>query len=307
MTELDGLLDTFPCDLCGKRDEEFLYTKQGVLTGYPFRVVRCRSCGLVYINPRLGEQVIAELYDKYYYNGKGFDPNVNYIADYDRENDTDKQFRPEETVKAIKRIVLPPAMLLDFGCGLGDLMRQAARHGYRAEGFEVSHFAAEFAKANKFRVYDNLDQLPTSQYDIVTAVEVLEHCSSPMEALSAIYRSLKPGGTLYYTTRNFDGFYKKWRVGVKDSLDGYIVPEGHIHFFSTKVIRSYFKKIGYSKTFYFEPRTRGGRFFRLLLRLGLIETADSPITSLERLWYFRVRKAPTMLGLGNRLLPLATK
>jgi len=309
MNQLDGLLETFPCDLCGQQNEEFLYTKRGILTNYPFRVVRCCSCGLIYLNPRLGEQAIMELYDRSYYNGKGFDSHVNYIADFDKENDIDKTFRPEETVKIIKEIVPPPSVLLDFGCGLSDFMRQATKHGYNVEGFEVSNFAVEFAGANGFKVYNNLDQLPHEQYDIVTAIEVLEHCSSPTKALSAIYQCMKPGGTFYYTTANFDGFYRKWCSGIKDSLDGYIVPEGHVHFFSTQVMKSYFTKIGYSKVFHFEPKTyvKNGRLFQLLLRLGLVETTDIPNTFLGRLSYYGARNIASALGLRKRPLPLARK
>jgi len=309
MNQAEILVQNFPCDLCGEVNEEFLYTKRGSLTNYPFRVVRCRSCGLIYLNPRLGEQAIKELYDGNYYNGKGFDPHVNYVTDFDKQEDADKTFHPGETVNIIEEIVSPPAALLDFGCGLGDFMRQAARHGYRVEGFEVSGFAAEFARTNQSEVYGQMDQIPTEKYDIVTAIEVLEHCSYPMKCLSAIYRSLKPGGTFYYTTGNFDGFYKKWRLGLKDSLDGYIAPEGHIHFFSTPVMKKYFKKLGFSETFDFEPKAyqAGGRLFQLLSKFGLIESQPAPKTFWGKSSYYGARKLARVLGLRRKPLPLAKK
>jgi 2-polyprenyl-3-methyl-5-hydroxy-6-metoxy-1,4-benzoquinol methylase len=312
MRELGNLLETVVCDLCGRRDEEFLYTKHGVLTNHPFRVVRCRSCGLIYLSPRLREQALSDLYDRNYYDGKGFDHHVSYIADFNKESDTDKVFRPLQTAKLIEEIVPPPAKLLDFGCGLGDLMQQAVKLGYKAEGFEVSPFSAEFARRNGFKIYENLAELPSEQYDIVTAVEVFEHCSSPMKALCAIYKCLKPGGSLYYTTANFDGFYRKWRLGIKDTLlDGYIVPEGHIYFFSTQVMKSYLDKVGFQKVFSFESKNyqRSGRLFQFLSKLGLIGTTDAPATLLEKLAYYGGRSVATMLGLRlrSRPLPLARK
>lgn len=309
MTQLDALLETFPCDLCGQRDEQFLYTKRGVLTGHPFRVVRCRSCGLIYLNPRLGDAALAQLYDRNYYHGEGFDPHVDYMADFDKERDAEKVFRPEETVVNIRELVPPPSTLLDFGCGLGDLVRQAAKHGYRAEGYEVSQFAAEFARAKGLRVYTNLDELPRCQYDVVTAVEVLEHCASPRSALNVIHQCLKPGGLLYYTTGNFDGFYAKWWLGIKDSLDGYILPEGHIHFFTTRVLLAYFRALGYSETFAFTPNAyqKDGRWFRFLSRIGLTESADFPSTFWGRLSYHGAREVATVLGLRRKPLPLARK
>ncbi len=303
-------LEKFPCDLCGKSDEEYLSTKNGTLTGSPFRVVRCRNCGLIYLNPRFNDDEISRLYDKNYYDGKGFDSNANYFDDFDKECDIDKGFRPEETVRIIKEIAPPPSLLLDFGCGIGDLMRQASKYGYKAEGYEVSHFAADFAISNGFKVYSNLDKLPKEKYDIVTAIEVLEHCSSPMKVLQAIHHSLKPGGYFYYSTANFDGFHKKWRLGLMDNaLDGYILPEGHIHFFSSSVMKSYFKKIGFSRSFNFEPKTyRRGRLYNFLLNYRLINRpTDYPVTFLQKLAYYGGIKVANLLGVRLRLLPLARK
>jgi SAM-dependent methyltransferase len=171
----------------------------------------------------------------------------------------------------------------------------------------VSRFAGEFARGNGFKVHDSLDQLPYAHYDIVTAIEVLEHCHSPMKVLSAIHRCLKPGGTLYYTTLNFDGFRGRFRVGMRE-LHNYVVPEGHIHFFSTRVMRSYFGRIGYSDVFHFEPKCYvRGPLYTYLSRLGLTEVGDLPNTFLGRVSYYGAREAATMLGLRKRLLPLARK
>lgn len=320
MSQLNDLLETVPCDLCGYQNEEFLYTKQGVLTKHPFRVVRCRTCGLIYLNPRLADKSIIELYGDSYYEGKGFDSNVKHIMDINQENDSDKGFRPEETVGIIKEIAPPPCMFLDYGCGIGDLVTQAVKHGYRAEGFEVSQFAADYAMSNGLKVYTNIDDLPSERYDIVTAIEVLEHCSSPMKALSQIYKSLKPGGCLYYTTANFDGFYRKWKQGVTDStiksssfgaLDGYILPEGHIYFFSTSVMKSYFNKIGFSRVFPFEPKAyQQGRLYKFLESYRLINTnttAACPVTLLEKVLYYSLRYIATYFGIRQRPLPLARK
>jgi len=304
MLQLNDLLENFSCDLCGQRNEEFLYTKCGVISRYPFRVVRCRSCGLIYVNPRLSEQALLGLYDKDYYNGKGFDHNVNYVEDFHKKSDIDKVFRPEETIRIIQEIVPPPSTFLDFGCGLGDLLRQAIKHGYKAEGFEVSPFATEFVRGNGFRVYDSFDQLPHEQYDIVTAIEVLEHCCSPTKVLATIYKCLKHGGVFYYITANFDGF-----GGSKDYRDGYVLPEGHIHFFSTRVMKSYFKKIGYSQVFCFQSKAyqRSGRLFRFLSELGLIENQDTPTTFSGKFLYYGLLNLTSVLKLRKVSLPLARK
>lgn len=307
---LDGSLETVACDLCGRADEDFLFTKNGTLTGYPFRVVRCRHCGLIYLNPRLDEAALAGLYDKKYYAGQGFDPHVKYLADMEsQKQEQGEALRDELTM--IKELAPPPLAMLDFGCGPGGFMRQAADLGYSADGFELSPFAAELARAQGFTVFESLDRLPKNHYDLCTAIEVLEHCSSPMKTLRTIYGCLKPGGYLYYTTANFDGFHRKWRLGIKDpGLDRYIVPEGHIYFFSSRVMESYLKQIGFSEVFHFKNRNyvRSGRLYSLLSRLKLVnETADAPVSLLERVAYNWGRRVSTILGSRKRPLPLARK
>lgn len=295
MNNIEPLLRKYSCDLCGRLDEEFIKIKRGTITDYPFRVIRCRSCGLIYINPRLDEQSISRLYDKNYYDGKGFDDYVRYIEDFYHGNDANKRFRPEKTVEFIRKLVPPPSTLLDFGCGLGDFIRQSIKHGYEAQGYEVSGFAVDFARGNGLTVFDKLEDVPINYYDIVTCIEVLEHCSFPTDCLSAIYKFLKPGGIFYYTTANFDYWH-----------EDYINPEGHIHFFSTRTMKLYFKKIGFSEIFY--PKIYyNGPFYKLLYLLGLANSKGAPTSAMEKLIYFGILKIATIIGLRKRPLPLARK
>jgi SAM-dependent methyltransferase len=62
-------------------------------------------------------------------------------------------------------------------------------------------------------------------FDIVTAIEVLEHVENPLAILAEIRRVLKPGGVFFCTTGNarpFRGRLLEWR---------YIIPEVHLSFF----------------------------------------------------------------------------
>jgi len=273
-------------------------------------VVRCRSCGLIYLNPRLSDASISELYDREYYIGEGFDAQVNYLNDLSHEDDETKIARTGETIKILGELVPPPAVHLDFGCGVGDLLRQGRRCGYQSEGFEVSRFAREFLKQNGFTVFDQADSIPAGRYEIVTAIEVLEHCSSPMFALRAIYSALKPGGLFYYTTCNFDRFYEKFRKNKVDRVcDEYIKPEGHIHFFSTSVMERYLRQVGFGKIVRFEPRhyVREGRTFEALSKLGLIGTDTRPNSLLHKAAYYGGRWLAITFGLRKPLLPLAEK
>src|SRR5579862_1051156 len=159
----ENQLERVCCNVCGRSDEEYLYTKPGTLTLYPFRLVRCTHDGFLYINPRLNSQAISNLYDRAYYNGEGFDPYVNYADALDKEEATSDCKYPssEELVKIIEELVPPKARLLDFGCGLGDLVRNAQRHGYEADGFEISEYARQRAtNLTGTKVFGSLDEIP---------------------------------------------------------------------------------------------------------------------------------------------------
>jgi 2-polyprenyl-3-methyl-5-hydroxy-6-metoxy-1,4-benzoquinol methylase len=306
---IDAELSNYCCDLCCEHKERLLYIKKGVLTNYGFRVVQCKNCGLIYLNPRLNDDAVIKLYDERYYSGEGFDPYVNYSKDIAHNDDINKIFWTDQRVKIINELVSPPAKLLDFGCGLGDLLQKLQKCGYQAEGYEVSKYSIDYNKANGFIIYNNIDQIPQNKYDIIIAIEVLEHCSSPLKMLTAIYRSLKPGGIFYYTTENFSNFYIKMLLGMKRSLDGYVVPEGHIHFYSTKTMEAYFHKIGFREVFSFEPKTylKNGRLFKYLSMFGFVDLSDRPTGILNKGIYYGLRKLFTVLGVRRKPLPLARK
>ena len=287
----------FPCDLCGSDNQTLLFTKKGSLTGLDFPLVRC-GCGFIFFNQRFDESGIRDLYDEKYYHGHGFDPTADYC-------DIEDVIGHEDTISAIKELVPPPALLLDFGCGLGKFMAHASKQGYQCEGYELSDFARTFARGTGATVYDSLEAIPSGKYDIVTAVEVLEHCHSPRTVLEAISRSLKPGGWFYYRTENFDG----WHESYNDRRDNYIFPEGHIHFFTTPVINRYFAAVGLTSiSFSRKSYLKGGRLYKLLARLQLVSGGDYPRSVLETAaWQFgnwigySFNIKPKTLPLGRRV------
>jgi 2-polyprenyl-3-methyl-5-hydroxy-6-metoxy-1,4-benzoquinol methylase len=177
--------------------------------------------------------------------------------------------------------------------------------GYHTEGYEISEYGRAFTQKNGFTVYDALEKIPENTYDLVTAIEVLEHCHSPLKALRAIQKALKPGGWFYYTTLNFDN----WKELNNDRREGYMTPEGHIQFFSTPVMKQYFKKVGLTpQEFSRKSYLKGGRLYKFLAKKNLANQAhDFPQTWLEKIAW----KAGILIGhqfnIKLRTLPLARK
>jgi SAM-dependent methyltransferase len=229
------------CDCCGKRAERLVMTKRGTLTGHSFRLVQCANCGFLYFNPRPSDATITRLYDAAYYEGEGFDPATDYASNYAAGEDVLNQV----LVGRLASFRPAPARMLDFGCGLGDLAQRAKQAGYDVEGYEISSDARKFCGERDLKVYGTTDEIPAASYDIVTAVEVIEHAYVPKICFAQIYAALKPGGIFLYTTQNPDIFLWKKRLGLAKD-DSYLLPEGHLNFYNRGAMKRYLRAAGFS-------------------------------------------------------------
>ncbi|MED4081632.1 methyltransferase domain-containing protein [Halalkalibacterium halodurans] len=88
--------------------------------------------------------------------------------------------------------------VLDLGCGTGDLTEQIHQLGSRVIGVDVSESMIEQAKGKfphlDFQVAEATDLSFSETFDAVFSNAVLHWIKDAEEALTVIYRSLKPGG-----------------------------------------------------------------------------------------------------------------
>jgi len=87
---------------------------------------------------------------------------------------------------------------LDFGSGLGMLVRLQRDQGIEAWGYDI-YSTPKFAEAYCLRDF------PPGQFDLITCVEVLEHTTNPIEVLASLRSVLREGGVLVITTELVDG------------------------------------------------------------------------------------------------------
>ena len=98
----------------------------------------------------------------------------------------------------------PGTRYLEIGCGFGlglDIARRAL--GWDVKGIDPSPFAeagrSELDLPIELRYFD-VNAEPAAQFDVVHASEFLEHVPAPLDALRAMKRVLRAGGTLLLTT-----------------------------------------------------------------------------------------------------------
>jgi SAM-dependent methyltransferase len=194
-------LEVVACNLCGSSDHETIYAARPDLVrdvdlGRKFRasgdelltqpLVRCRQCGLRFVNPRIAAPAMLDGY------ASGSDPE--YVSQMDARVRTFRRGLPE-----IERLAGGRGRLLDVGCAAGAFLKAATDAGWDAVGIEPNAWLAAWG-AEHYGVtilVGSLDDVALSgPFDVVTLWDVIEHTPDPMHVLRRLNGLLRPGGLL---------------------------------------------------------------------------------------------------------------
>lgn len=109
--------------------------------------------------------------------------------------------------------------ILDLGCGTGEMLGHLERYG-RAEGVDADEQAVEFSRRRgaNVRLLES-DQIPfeDSSFDLVTALDVLEHVENEAQTVAEMARVLRPSGTLLATVPAY-----QWMWGAQDEISHHL-------------------------------------------------------------------------------------
>jgi spore maturation protein CgeB len=127
------------------------------------------------------------------------------------------------------------ARLLDIGCGVGRFCQAAYSRGWDVTGIDVSPLAISIGR--KFASFPlrvaTVEELigQGEKFDVVTAFEVLEHLSAPVQFLASARTLLRPGGQAFFTVPN-------WNCAtVRTSTRPDWLPPIHLLFFVESALR----------------------------------------------------------------------
>lgn len=211
---------------------------------------RCRVCDLRFRWPRLPD------YDALYDNGK-----VETWSSGPLRHD---QRLVRQALKASAGLV----NVLDFGCYTGGFLAQLDSR-FKRFGVEVSKAAAAVARERSgATVMNRLDEFPPGLlFDVIVAMDVVEHVPSPRVMLEQWRARLRPDGRLLLTTG--DGANLLWRL--VGSRWWYCYFPEHISFISARWLRFHAPRLGYQvhrvETFnYAQDRTNGAPEWKAWLR-----------------------------------------
>jgi len=218
-------MESVKCNLCGSneyktvlkaKDYRFLTDEED------FQIVRCKGCGLTFLNPR---------------------PNKNEISKYYPEGIEWEEKGKKEVQKEKYSIIKNPSKkgkILDIGCAKGEFLSFLKNKGYDVYGVEPSD-DAKIAEKKGIKVKRKLSNFKKDFFDIITLWQVIEHLHNPSEELRKINALLKKEGYVVVSTLNIESPEAKFFNKIWFHLD---VPR-HLYFFSPKTLVMLLEKNGF--------------------------------------------------------------
>jgi SAM-dependent methyltransferase len=186
--------------LCGSSDVELLGNRDR--NGRPLRTTICRTCGLVWSNPRPGEDEVRRYYSREYrldYKGQAT-PSMRHIARSGRG--------ALNRYRALAPHLTRGARILDAGAGGGEVVYVLRKLGFDASGLEPDEQYARHARetlgvpvATGF-VQDAA--FPEGSFDVVTMYHSLEHVEDPSAILARLRVWLTDQGVLLIEVPNIE-------------------------------------------------------------------------------------------------------
>lgn len=219
------------CGLCGATPEQadvlFIFDTQSV--------VRCRSCGLVYVTPWINDD------DLTYKDAEYFVQKQAYL---ERKDEMSVYFK--DILDHVEGHKHNKGKWLDVGCGVGFLLEMAREHGWDCWGVELSEWAARYAvdelglRVFRGEIFDA--KFSSSHFDVITINHVLEHVPDPLEMLREVHRTIKDDGLLVVGVPNFGSLVarvrgRKWKM---------LAPSEHRWHFTPATLENALKKGGFT-------------------------------------------------------------
>lgn len=186
------------CKICNGDFFEVLYSNViDPITGEDFSIKVCQSCGVGHTFPFHSN--LSNYYPDSYRN---FLPFVKYLLCYLYQKISASWFKDKSH---------KPRYLLEVGCGPGFFLRYFLNIGFNCYAVERPSKQLDLLKIEfpNTKIYESIDDIIFSEFDVVLMYHVLEHLEDPVSTLKKLHKHMSLGANLIVAIPNFGCFQNK--------------------------------------------------------------------------------------------------
>lgn len=218
----DLTLEHVSCNLCGSKDAQFALRLKDRFYNLPgeFTMVRCRQCGLFYLNPRPSESSMPHYYPETYYSYENFAAipvrtHFSGFTGYLKRKIFDMHSLPGSALRFFfvqwhsnwrwfyaANPTVQKGRMLEIGCGAGQTLLFFKQFGWEVVGSDISSEAARTGAQNGITILRGdaaYKTLPQNSFDFIWMSHTFEHLRDPRAMLELCKKILKPEGKIVLT------------------------------------------------------------------------------------------------------------
>jgi SAM-dependent methyltransferase len=229
----------YTCNFCSSEEQMDYLTLNDRFSGEAFKLVACKQCGLLFLNPQPNEDEIAQYYPQDY------EPYVKPGTHGADDLPADVRLALSIYLDFVEKYAPRRGRLLDVGCATGNFLAAAQTRGWEVTGVEFVEVAAKVAIEQygldvKIGALESAKLLEES-YNLITLWDVLEHLPNPRETLERCWKLLAPGGLIIFSVPNLKSF-DRYLFGKR--WIGWEAPR-HFHLFPASTIQQVLDQSGF--------------------------------------------------------------
>ena len=216
-----------------ERTKHFLNVKDYSVSQETFELLHDEELDMLITHPQPSLEKLPSYYE-----------SVDYISHTDGNKSLfEKMYQFVKSIALKNKLKLinsqsTKGRILDIGAGVGDFLSVAKNDGWQTIGIEPSEKAKAIAINKGVSFVENLSELESNSFDVITMWHVLEHVPDLENQIKELKRLIKPSGTVIIAVPNFKS-YDASHYGI--FWAAYDIPI-HLWHFSKTAIQKLFAK-----------------------------------------------------------------
>jgi 2-polyprenyl-3-methyl-5-hydroxy-6-metoxy-1,4-benzoquinol methylase len=221
--EDDSVVELIVCPYCNN-SQSIPWAKEN-----GFMAVKCKECGLIYVNPRPNLNLINEAVRT------GVHKEVDHRKTAINRRVLSKVYIYKKIIRSMfADIWANPRKIswLDVGAGYGELVEAVSAlsiPGSKIEGLEPMKCKVDYAKERGLAVREGFIGVVNEKYDFLSLINVFSHIPDFRKFLKDIRNVLKVNGEIFIETGNIGDLISRHNVPTELDLPDHLVFAGEEH------------------------------------------------------------------------------